>query len=113
MAVLVGRDAERQVLTEAAGSPDAELVAIYGRRRVGKTFLIRETYGRAVCFELVGSHGVTLALQLREFAAALARAMGVPTALTPPHHWQEAFDQLRAFLTARLPRHRAKQVVFF
>jgi len=44
---LVGRRSERLSLLDALQSPEAELVAVYGRRRVGKTFLIREVYGDA------------------------------------------------------------------
>ena len=103
---LVGRRSERRTLVEALQSPEAELVAVFGRRRVGKTFLIREVYGDAICFELVGMHDAGAARQLRVFADAL----GLPS---PPPDWQRAFEQLRTFLTARLARRRAKQVVFF
>jgi AAA+ ATPase superfamily predicted ATPase len=57
MARLVGRHAERAVLDEALTSTgEGELIAVYGRRRVGKTFLIREFFGPRLCFELVGIH---------------------------------------------------------
>lgn len=39
---VVGRELERRALLDALRSPDPELVVVYGRRRVGKTFLIRE-----------------------------------------------------------------------
>jgi hypothetical protein len=103
---LVGRHSERRTLREALESPEAELVAVYGRRRVGKTFLIRQVYGHALCFELVGMHGVGAARQLRVFADAL----GLPS---PPADWQSAFLHLRSFVAARLARRRTKQVVFF
>src|SRR5262245_34028057 len=100
---LVGRRSERLTLLDALQSPEAELVAVYGRRRVGKTFLIREAYRDALCFELVGIHGVDTSRQLRAFASALGLA-------APPADWQRAFEQLQAFLAARLRRRRAKQV---
>lgn len=103
---LVGRRSERRSLVEASQSSEAELVAVYGRRRIGKTFLIREVYGNAICFELVGMHGVGVARQLRAFAGVLGLG-------SPPADWQSAFEQLRAFVTARLRRRRTKQVVFF
>ena len=103
---LVGRRSERLTLLDALQSPEAELVAVYGRRRVGKTFLIREVYRDALCFELVGIHGVDTSRQLRAFASALDLT-------APPGDWQRAFEQLQAFLAARLRRRRAKQVVFF
>jgi hypothetical protein len=103
---LVGRRSERLALLDALRSPEAELVAVYGRRRVGKTFLIREVYGGAICFEHVGMHDAGLSRQLRAFAGAL----GLPS---PPADWQRAFEQLRELVAARLRRRRSKQVVFF
>jgi hypothetical protein len=103
---LVGRRSERFALLDALRSPEAELVAVYGRRRVGKTFLIREVYGDAICFELVGMHGVDVSRQLRAFAGVLGLA-------SPPADWQSAFEHLRSFVAARLARRRTKQVVFF
>lgn len=103
---LVGRHSERRTLLEALESPEAELVAVFGRRRVGKTFLIREVYRHALCFELVGMHDVGAARQLRVFADAI----GLPS---PPADWQSAFQHLRSFVAARLARRRTKQVVFF
>ena len=61
-------------------SGESEFLAVYGRRRVGKTFLIREIYRDAICFELVGLHGVDVSRQLRAFAddaRAVARGHGV------------------------------------
>lgn len=103
---LVGRRSERLSLLDALRSPEAEFVAVYGRRRVGKTFLIREVYGASICCELVGMHGVDVSRQLRVFAGVLGLA-------TPPADWQAAFEHLKTFLAARLARRRSKQVVFF
>jgi len=103
---LTGRQSERLSLLDALQSSEAELVAVYGRRRVGKTFLIREVYGDAICFELIGMHDAGAPRQLRAFAGALGLA-------APPADWQRAFEHLRAFVTARLERRRGKQVVFF
>ena len=108
---LVGRRRERAELAAAMTSSQAELVAVYGRRRVGKTFLIREAYGDSVCFELVGIHDADLPTQLRAFASALGHA--TKTTVSPPTDWQSAFEALRAFLTAHLRRRSKKQVLFF
>ncbi len=43
-APLVGRKAEQQELADARDSGRPELIAIYGRRRVGKTYLVRTFY---------------------------------------------------------------------
>lgn len=42
--VLIGREAEKLILREALQSPEAEMVAVVGRRRVGKTFLVKQEY---------------------------------------------------------------------
>ena len=74
--MLVGRRAERALLGEAMRSAEPELVAVYGRRRIGKTFLIREFFGEAIAFELTGSHAGDMKSQLDAFTTALGRATG-------------------------------------
>lgn len=108
---LVGRKRELAELDRALTSTQAELVAVYGRRRVGKTFLIREGFGDAICFELVGIHSADLPTQLRNFATALQHASRKD--VVPPADWHVAFEALRAHLTAHLRRRSKKQVVFF
>lgn len=107
---IVGRHEERRRLDRALGSGEAELVAIYGRRRVGKTFLVREHLGAAIRFELTGSHGAPLPEQLGNFASALAIARGGARP-TPPASWVDAFGELRGFLEGL--GDGQKQVVFF
>lgn len=113
MGPLVARHRERRTLDEAMTSPDAELIAVYGRRRVGKTFLIREACRAAMAFEQVGIHDGDLAVQLGAFAAALGRASRSPAPPSPPADWHQALAQLAAFLAPRLARRKTKQVVFF
>ncbi|MFO0599412.1 MAG: hypothetical protein U0228_29160 [Myxococcaceae bacterium] len=109
---LVARHSERRLFAEALASDQPELVTVYGRRRVGKTFLIREALAGETCFELVGMHDVPLATQLRAFATALAKADG-GRERPRPIDWHLAFEQLSQFLEPRLRRARGKQVVFF
>lgn len=110
---LVARHAERRALDEALRSPDAELIAVYGRRRVGKTFLIREACAHETCFELVGVHDGDLPTQLRAFAASLGKASRAPSEPAAPLDWHAAFGQLATFLGGRLKRRATKQVVVF
>ncbi len=110
---ITGRVAEVQKLAQALASADAEFVAIYGRRRVGKTFLVREFFGEAICFELTGIHGVSRAHQLENFASALGRAKGLDEKLHPPGSWQEAFEQLARHVEALpAPAAGSKHVLF-
>ncbi len=107
---LIGRQRERDVLDRAMASTEAELVAIYGRRRVGKTYLIREVLGAEICFELTGAHSATLRTQLGNFAAALRHSLD-PKCSIVPDDWRSAFEQLRAALRKRRAGAR-KRVVF-
>ncbi|MBL8739513.1 MAG: hypothetical protein JNK04_00420, partial [Myxococcales bacterium] len=110
--MLIGRVKEQTVLREALESRDAELVAVYGRRRIGKTFLVRQFFGSAIVFELTGTHDGTLAAQLEAFATALGRAVQSRAPLAPPRSWAEAFRQLEAHLVSLPRRKRQKHVVF-
>ncbi|MFZ4707241.1 MAG: hypothetical protein ACOYMF_14645 [Bacteroidales bacterium] len=51
---IIGRTAETGFLTKALHSTEPEFIAVYGRRRVGKTFLLREFFEETLCFEMVG-----------------------------------------------------------
>ena len=51
---LIGRKNEQEILLKALNSSEPEMVAIIGRRRVGKTFLIRTVYDNRIDFELTG-----------------------------------------------------------
>ncbi len=94
--MLVGRKAEKQILLSAVQSDCSEFIAVYGRRRVGKTYLIRETFGYKFTFQHTGlSHGKTKE-QLFSFAISLRDAGYDDCPL--PQSWLEAFSLLSHFL---------------
>lgn len=106
---LVGRTREQRIFEQALASSEAELIAVYGRRRVGKTFLIRELLGDQLIFELTGAHRAPLGEQLANVASALRAAGEAPG--PPPADWREAFERIAALLSKRR-RARARPVVF-
>ena len=56
--MFVGREKEKEILNKALITKEAELIAVIGRRRVGKTFLVRNTYNEVLKFEITGmQHG--------------------------------------------------------
>ena len=61
---MIGRIAEVKELSEAFASTQSEFVAIYGRRRVGKTFLVNETFGGQYAFQHAGVENVCMREQL-------------------------------------------------
>ena len=105
---LYGRQRETDYLDGLLVSGQAEFLAIYGRRRVGKTFLIREYLKRHLAFELTGMLDSPLADQLANFQNAM-KAAGVTDAALPDS-WQQAFAQIADFLLT-LPKD-SKQVIF-
>jgi AAA+ ATPase superfamily predicted ATPase len=90
------------------GSKEAEFLALYGRRRVGKIFLIREHFKEELCFELTGLKDVLLKEQLdnfhQEFGVRSRKKRDCPTS------WLEAFRQLAEHL--KTLRGKKKRVIF-
>ena len=94
--MMTGRESERQILLSAAKSDSSEFVAVYGRRRVGKTFLIRETFGYKFTFQHTGLANGNIKQQLFSFAISL-RDAGYDDCPVP-QSWLEAFSLLSTFL---------------
>lgn len=110
MNVIIGRKEEQKVLADALASKKAEMIAVVGRRRVGKTYLVRSYYREHIIFSLTGMQGASEADQLRTFQQQLQSLGGEAAAL--PKDWLEAFFQLQQSLESALKKDR-KQVLFF
>ena len=104
---MVGRENEVKILEKYYRSGKSEMVAVYGRRRVGKTFLVRETLGDRFDFEFTGIYQTPGKEQRRQFQKALIRRSGQK--LPRPSTWFDAFDLLRDYL---LSLKKTKVVVF-
>ena len=104
MEQVIGRKKEIKLLTEYYHSGRAEFVAVYGRRRIGKTFLIRNLFHGDFTFEMSGSIDAPAEAQLSNFGYAL-REYGNP-AQPLPANWTEAFEALKQLLKARLSGQR-------
>jgi len=103
---MVGRAKEIGELTRLYESEESEFVAVYGRRRVGKTYLIRETFADRFAFYHTGLPNATKRQQLVHFAESLA-ACGHEGAI--PRNWFSAFKAVRT-VVAKCPS--ARKVVF-
>ena len=97
---MVGRKEEQRLLHELAQSGESEFVVVYGRRRVGKTFLIRETFGNEFFFSYTGIANVSAKQQRSEFAKALRKNGWIPKDgdASVPNNWFDAFDVLRTLI---------------
>ncbi len=100
MQKLIGRQKEVQKLRKHLQSHKSEFVAIYGRRRVGKTFLIRQVFDNQFAFQLTGMANVNTRGQLTKFHAALQRYFPQSNDLEPAKNWFTAFEQLITLLEA-------------
>jgi AAA+ ATPase superfamily predicted ATPase len=105
---LVGREKERSVLENALISKQSELLVVYGRRRVGKTFLIRQIYQKHICFELVGMYKASAKEHLKLFKLTLFNYTQKKS--KTPTCWIEAFQQLKEYVDT-LPKGK-KKVIF-
>ena len=90
-------------------SDSAQLIIVYGRRRVGKTFLINEYFDNQFAFKITGAYKKSKKFQLEGFAGELVRQTGRDRLV--PEDWREAFCMLRNYLES-LPADK-RQVVFF
>lgn len=98
METLIGRKQEKTELLRLAGTGASEFVAVYGRRRVGKTFLIREVFNNKFDFYLTGMANAALAGQLANFHLAITTYDTAGIILNPAKNWLEAFHQLSLIL---------------
>ena len=108
---LIGREKEKEKLDKILQSNQAEFLALYGRRRVGKTFLIRQYLKNNIVFEISGTKEGAKEQQIDNFFAEyLKRSKGQQETL-PPKSWHDAFGYLASYLST-LPIKESKHVVF-
>lgn len=108
MGTFVGRKKELNILEKVKTSDKSEFIAVYGRRRVGKTFLIREAFQNEFAFYLTGVPNINLHQQLSNFNRAL-RKYDPDDSNTQPESWFAAFEQLEKLL---LKNKALKKIIF-
>ena len=107
---LIGRKLEQAKLLACMESERSEFVVVYGRRRIGKTFLVRRFFKDNYAFSFVGKHEMRREQQLAEFAKELM-CYSHSNFVRQLKNWTEAFDALQRLLdTYNIP---GKKVVFF
>lgn len=109
--MLVGREKEKEILLKALHSDEAEMVAIIGRRRVGKTFLVRAVYSQHLLFEITGLEHASPQVQLNNFYIHLKTTFGENIPPEKPTDWLEAFYLLVSSCKKLLTPHQ-KKVIF-
>lgn len=106
---LIGRIKEYARLDKCMREDTAQLVLVYGRRRVGKTFLINQYFRNSFSFKLTGAYDKPKADQLHAFVTELNRKTHKDN--KEPSSWMQAFEMLREYIEIQDPD--KKCVIFF
>ena len=88
---IIGRRNEIDRLRKYIASDRSEFIAVYGRRRVGKTFLVKELLEGQFTFRMTGRENARMADQLLNFSYAMSDFFGEEKM---PGNWTEAFRML-------------------
>ena len=100
---IVGRNSEKAELDKIFRSAKAEFLAVCGRRRVGKTFLIKEYFEKEIVFSVSGLAKANTQKQIKNFHSTLKLYDSSFT--EKPNDWLDAFNLLIKYLTS-LPQER-------
>ena len=110
---IVDRKREQKILQDVLTSVKSEFVAVYGRRRVGKTYLIKTFFRQTDCvfFHVTGSNNEALSTQINHFITEVGNVFYAQTELRRRKTWEEAFESLTKALEL-VPKDK-KIVLFF
>ena len=111
--ILIGREEARLVLAKAYQSPQASLVSVTGRRRVGKTFLVKRYYDDKLRFVITGLASASKSMQLSNFTLKLQEAFGPSVQQTGFDNWLHAMAALSKLMDAALVEDPSRKVIFF
>jgi uncharacterized protein len=106
---LIGRKSEIKILENLKDSSKSAFVAVYGRRRVGKTYLVRQLFEPSFSFYLTGVTNTTTKQLLSNFYTALVTKFPTAERFKPPKDWFQAFHQLATILGEQK---EGKKVIF-
>lgn len=91
---IIGRSKEIELLNEKLASEKPEFVALYGRRRIGKTYLVRNVFEYKFTFRITGVAQATLQEQLANFNIAM-QEQHPQAGHKSTNNWMEAFQQIK------------------
>ncbi len=113
---LTARKKEITFLKSVESSPKSEFIAIYGRRRIGKTYLIREYFkNHPFFFEFTGTKDLPTQTQIKSFFREMDRTFKIGSDLPhPPANWNEALNLLQNLIEKKSANKKsAKKIIFF
>lgn len=107
---MVGREEQTKAMKDAIKAKKSSFIAVTGRRRVGKTYLIREVYQQNFCFTVTGIQNADLQAQINNFVQKIAEYNKDLLVLGNINDWQKVFFVFKNYLKS-LPKNK-KQVIF-
>jgi len=108
---LSGRKYETKRMHQILRHKSSDLLALFGRRRVGKTFLVKEVYKKNLIFSITGIRDASKSQQLKNFTSAINEVYGIQAKIAQPKDWQDALDILKEYISNK--RIKKKKVLFF
>lgn len=108
---MIGRQEEIAIMNALLRSDKSEMLAIIGRRRIGKTYLISQAYQEHIVFDFTGTQYGDRDVQLEKFTAKLSSYYPASLPLKSPENWFHAFEMLKNYLLS-LQKSNKKRVVF-
>jgi uncharacterized protein len=89
----IGREKEKEILLKAFQSREPEMVAIVGRRRIGKTFLVRNAYGDEIDIEVSGIQNISNKGQVKNFTLQLKNSLKDAFIRRKTTDWLDTFQR--------------------
>jgi uncharacterized protein len=113
MSELIGREEEQATFRQMLSSRKSEFYALYGRRRIGKTYIVREFFSKQDCvfFQSVGIKDEKLKIQISAFTKEIGNTFYSQAELKPQDNWMNVFEQLTKGIEL-IPKNK-KVVLFF
>jgi len=107
---IIGRTAEIAIFEEVLNSNSAEFVAVYGRRRIGKTFLIEQVLKKQIVFQFTGAFNFSMKEQLDNFARSFKKQAKIKKPIEFKS-WLHAFEALADY-AEKQNKKKSKAVIF-
>ena len=97
----IGRKKEQEILQTALNSNEAEMVSVIGRRRTGKTYLVKTFYKEHIVFEMTGVKDADMETQIQNFVQTIRILTDNTVIIEQPKNWMAAFFELILYLNKK------------
>jgi AAA+ ATPase superfamily predicted ATPase len=108
--IFVGREAEINILKELFTRNQSDLIAVLGRRRIGKTYLVKKVFKDQLIFHFTGIKNADKNTVIKEFTRKITELSHSAFTIAPPTTWMDTFGLLKSYLKSI--NSKKKKVVF-